>query len=95
MFTNRVASQAMPKRIEYSREALKTLASIDRATASRIIGKVDLLVSDPRALGNNIRRLRGGEEGRLRLRVGDWRVIYRDGIVLHVIRIAPRGSVYE
>jgi len=84
----------MPKRIEYSREALKTLASIDRATASRIITKVDLLVSDPRALGNNIRRLRGGD-GQMRLRVGDWRVIYRDGVVLHVIRIAPRGSVYE
>jgi len=84
----------MPKRIEYSREALKTLASIDRATASRIIVKVDLLVSDPRALGNNIRRLRGGD-GRMRLRVGDWRVIYRDGTVLHVIRIAPRGSAYE
>lgn len=84
----------MPKPVAYSREALKALARMDRATAARIIAKVDLLASNPEALGNNVQRLKGGG-GRMRLRVGDWRVIYRDGIVLSVIRIAPRGSAYE
>jgi mRNA interferase RelE/StbE len=83
----------MPKRITYSREALRALGRMDRATASRIIAKVDLLASNPQALGSNVRRLKGGGE-RIRLRVGDWRVIYRDGLVLDVIRIAPRGSAY-
>ncbi|XBQ15064.1 MAG: type II toxin-antitoxin system RelE/ParE family toxin [Oceanicaulis sp.] len=36
-----------------------------------------------------------GREGVFRLRVGDWRVLYRDGVVIAVIRIAPRGSAYE
>jgi hypothetical protein len=29
------------------------------------------------------------------LGVGDWRVIYREGVVLRIVRIAPRGSAYE
>lgn len=31
-----------------------------------------------------------------RLRVGDWRVIFtEDGTVIAIIKIAPRGGVYE
>lgn len=84
----------MPKPIEYSREALRTLARIDRKTAGRIIEKIDQLAADPASLANNIRRLKGGG-GLMRLRVGDWRVIYDDGVILEIIRIAPRGSAYE
>jgi mRNA interferase RelE/StbE len=84
----------MPKPVEYSRDALRTLARIDRKTAERIVEKIELLAVDPAALANNIRRLRGGR-GMMRLRVGDWRVIYEDGIILEIIRIAPRGSAYE
>jgi mRNA interferase RelE/StbE len=64
---------------------------MDRATAARIVGKIELLATDPAALANNVRALRGGE-GRMRLRVGDWRVIYRDTTIIAVIRIAPRGA---
>ncbi len=84
----------MPKPVEYSRDALGTLARIDRKTAERIVEKIELLAVDPAALANNIRRLRGGG-GMMRLRVGDWRVIYDDQLVLAIIRIAPRGSAYE
>jgi hypothetical protein len=31
----------------------------------------------------------------MRLRVRDWRVIYRDAVVIAVIRIAPRGPAYD
>jgi mRNA-degrading endonuclease RelE of RelBE toxin-antitoxin system len=31
----------------------------------------------------------------MRLRVGDWRVVYRDLVVIAVVRIAPRASAYE
>jgi mRNA interferase RelE/StbE len=83
------------RRIEYSRAALKTLARIDRATARRIRDKVDQLAADPAPLANNVRALSGGE-GLMRLRVGDWRVIYTETlVVLAVLRIAPRGSAYE
>jgi mRNA interferase RelE/StbE len=82
------------KPIEYSREALKVLARLDRKTAARIVEKVELLAEHPAVLANNVRRLKGGG-GMMRLRVGDWRVIYEDRLVLAVIRIAPRGSAYE
>lgn len=68
---------------------------MDRATAKRIREKIALLAAEPEALANNVRRLKGAS-GLLRLRVGDWRVIYTETlVVLTVVRIAPRGSVYE
>jgi mRNA interferase RelE/StbE len=82
------------KPIRYSRQALKMLERMDRGTAVRIVEKVKQLAVDPTPLANNITRLKG-EDHWLRLRVGDWRVIYEDDVVLAVERIAPRGSVYE
>lgn len=85
----------MAKRVEYSAAAQKTLRRIDRATAKRIRSKVRLLASDPAALANNLKALKGGS-GLMRLRVGDWRVIYTEDLVLLiVIKVAPRGSAYE
>ena len=40
----------MPKRIEYDGEALRVLQRMDRKTATRIIEKVEQLVTDPEAL---------------------------------------------
>lgn len=68
---------------------------MDRATARRIRDKIDQLAADPTSLANNITPLVGGE-GLMRLRVGDWRVIYTETlVVVAVIRIAPRGSAYR
>jgi mRNA interferase RelE/StbE len=37
-----------------------------------------------------------GGEGLFRLRVGDWRVIYTETLaIVSVIRIGPRGDVYD
>jgi mRNA interferase RelE/StbE len=82
------------KPVQYSRQALKMLERIDRRTAVRIVEKVEQLAIDPAPLANNITRLKG-DSGLLRLRVGDWRVVYEDGVVLLVERIAPRGSAYD
>jgi mRNA interferase RelE/StbE len=83
------------RRIEYSRDAAKALMRMDRATAKRIRFKIGQLASAPEALANNVTALKGGE-GRMRLRIGDWRVIYsEDLIILSVLKIAPRGSAYE
>lgn len=85
----------MPKTVKYSRQALRTLERIDRATSERIRAKVRQLASDPQALANNVSTLKG-RGGLMRLRVGDWRVIYvEDLVVLLVVKVAPRGSVYE
>jgi mRNA interferase RelE/StbE len=50
--------------------------------------------ADPASLANNVKRLRGGNA--MRLRVGDWRVVFReDGAIVAIIRIAPRGAAYD
>jgi mRNA interferase RelE/StbE len=83
-------------RIEYSRDALKSLLRMPANTAKLIRTKVERLAADPFGPNNNVKRLKGIDA--FRLRVGDWRVVYeidRRTIVIFVIRIGPRGSVYE
>ena len=83
------------RRVEFSRQAAKMLMRIDAATSARIRHKIRQLADDPASLANNITPLKGGE-GLSRLRVGDWRVIYTETLVIvSVVRIGPRGGVYE
>ena len=63
-------------------------------TAQRIIAKIEQYAQEPEPQANNVTALKGREG--IRLRVGDWRVIMNDdGVVLAVLEIGPRGSVYE
>ena len=63
-------------------------------TAQRIIAKIEQYAQEPVSQVNNVTALKGREG--IRLRVGDWRVIMNDdGVVLAVLEIGPRGSVYE
>ena len=81
--------------IVYSRDAERTLRRMPANTALLIVAKIDQYGRDPASLANNSTALKG-MPGHIRLRVGDWRVIMRDdGVVIAIIRIAPRGSVYE
>lgn len=58
------------------------------------MAKVQQYADDPASLANNVKALQGLDG--MRLRVGDWRVIMRDGVeVLDVLRIGPRGGVYD
>ncbi len=83
------------KQIEYARDAIKALQKMDRATSSRIRQKLTSYADDPVSQANNVKMLKGGD-GLKRLRVGDWRVIFtEDLVVILVIRIAARGSVYD
>jgi mRNA interferase RelE/StbE len=81
-------------RIEIDRPAAKMLARLPANVGDLIEAKIEQLAADPESLRNNVTRLVGTRESRLR--VGDWRVIFRvDGDVLRIIRIAARGSAYE
>jgi mRNA interferase RelE/StbE len=58
--------------------------------------KIDAIAVDPYATNNNVKKLKGSDD--YRLRVGDWRIIYtlQDAtLVVVVVRIAPRGGVYD
>lgn len=80
--------------ISYTRQALKALRKMPADTAQRIIAKIEQYAQEPETQANNVTALKGREG--IRLRVGDWRVIMNDdGVVLAVLEIGPRGSVYE
>ncbi len=81
------------KPVTYTRAALKALRKMPVDVAERIIGKIEQYAADPASQANNITVLKGREG--IRLRVGDWRVIMNDnGVVLAVLDIGPRGSIY-
>jgi mRNA interferase RelE/StbE len=82
--------------IEYSKAARKALKSMPRNCAERILEKMEALAADPFAPNNTVRKLTNHPG--YRLRVGDWRVIYlvhEQTLVIAVVRIAPRGEVYQ
>ena len=82
--------------VTFTKEALKTLRRIPKNVANLIREKIDTLAVDPYAPHNNVTKL-VGRPG-YRLRVGDWRVIYDlqdEQLVMLVIKIGPRGEVYE
>lgn len=81
------------KRVVYLAAAIKSLRK-HKADASRIVDKIAVYAETPQAMANNVKKLVGSDE--MRLRVGDYRVIFtetEDEII--VSRIGPRGSVYE
>ena len=65
-----------------------------RNRAERIRSKLRAYATDPASQANNVSRLKG-QDALLRLRVGDWRIIMRDGSTLHVLNVAGRGSAYR
>lgn len=82
--------------IEYSKVARKALKAMPRNTARLIMEKVEALAIDPMAPNNNVKKLTNHPG--YRLRVGDWRVVYlvrENALLIAVVRIAPRGDVYQ
>ena len=66
-----------------------------RNEADRIREKIRQYADEPKSLANNVKALAGSPY--VRLRVGDGRVIMDDSerAVLAIIKIGPRGDVYE
>jgi mRNA interferase RelE/StbE len=82
------------KAISYTRTALKQLRSIDAQAAKLIRAKIEQYAGDPKNLANQVKALKGTEA--LRLRVGDYRVIFtEDGLVLLILRVGHRRDIYE
>ena len=82
------------REVIYVRTATKVLQRMPANEARRIREKVSQYADNPASLANNVKALVGSPY--IRLRVGDWRVIMDDRYrVLEVIKIGPRGDVYE
>ena len=80
--------------IAISKDALKALERLPADTAARIRAKIGRYARNPKALANNVKKLKGREG--YRLRVGDQRVIFeRDRDTMIVLAIGHRGAIYD
>lgn len=81
--------------VQIAARALRDLARLDKPIRRRIRDAIDKLGADPRPPGAKALQ---GQPGLLRIRVGDYRVVYevRDRVrVVLVIRIGHRSEVYR
>ena len=84
--------------IRYSKAAAKAVESMDRPTKQRIrAGILGLTQKPPQG---DIRPMQGYSDGRLRLRIGKYRVIYKYGLemqleILYIIDVGSRGDIYK
>tara|TARA_E500000305_G_C3972607_1_gene212696 strand:+ start:134 stop:391 length:258 start_codon:yes stop_codon:yes gene_type:complete len=77
--------------IRFSKAASRALLRSDKRTLIR--QKIDDLARDPLAQSANVKKLQGRLD--YRLRVQDWRVIFRiEGDVLWIDDVAPRSRAY-
>lgn len=88
---------------EYSNRAVKELDKMPDSTRRRIISGIDGLMCDPPV--GDIKFLRGYTDGSRRLRIGNYRVIYKYYVTvnnkgeeekyIHIAAIGVRGDVYK
>lgn len=84
--------------IKYSKPALKFLAGVQKKVAENIREAIKGLTLSPPE--GDIRPMGGYNDGRFRLRVGKYRVVYRYDVdnqlkILYIIDIGSRGDIYK
>jgi mRNA interferase RelE/StbE len=85
----------MPYQVAILPVALRQLRALDPSVRARIRARIDALAHDPRPHG--VKALQG-DPGTLRLRVGDYRVLYRvedKQLVVLVVTVAHRREAYR
>lgn len=81
--------------ISYVSSAAKTLRKLDNPVARRLLATISQLAEDPRPAG--CIQLKGGD-GELRIRAGEYRVIYEiygGELLVLVLRVGHRREVYR
>ena len=76
--------------------ALRNIQSLPQNVCQRIRDKIDSLAENPRPHGG--KSLQGSQKCHLRLRVGDYRIIYRveaDRLLVLVVAVGHRREVYR
>lgn len=82
-------------RVVIEREALRALSKLDKPIRRRVQMAIDRLADDARPPGA---RALAGRPGCLRLRVGDYRVVYEvqdDQLLVLVIDLGHRREIYR
>lgn len=77
--------------VRFSKSAMRALLRSDKRELIR--SKIDDLAAEPLSQSANVKKLQGRPE--YRLRVQDWRVIFRiEEGMLWIDDVGPRGSIY-
>lgn len=84
--------------ISYSKSAAKAINGLDRPTKQRIRDGILGLTKKPPE--GDIRPLQGYNDGRKRLRVGKYRVIFKFDLeseiqILYIMNVGSRGDIYK
>ena len=84
--------------IRYSKASAKAIRAMDQQTKQRIHNGILGLMHKP-PMGD-IKLMQGCSDGRYRLRVGKYRIVYKFGLenqleILHIIDIGSRGDIYK
>lgn len=85
-------------KIEYSKKAVKYINALDRPTKQRIKVAIEGLTEQPPK--GDIKAMQGFTDGRKRLRVGKYRIIYNylsngEIVVLYIMNVDSRGDIYK
>jgi len=83
--------------LKFLGKAEKDLKNIDLPHRKIIKEKLLILAKNPEVLKNNIKKLNGSKEDYYRLRIGNYRVIFKKedkNLVIFVIRIGHRREIY-
>lgn len=82
------------KKIAYSKAAGRAMLALPNQVRQLIRAKLEQYATDPKSQANNVKRLQG--EPYLRLRIGDYRVVFFDEkTVITVVRIGHRKEIYR
>ena len=84
----------MPQRVIFCIEARADIRAIDRETALRLLKALArFLLSDT----GNVKQLEGFDPPRYRLRISDWRIIFRKtgGDAIEILRVRNRREAYR
>ena len=87
----------MKYKLLFLKEAAEEFKKLDKAVQRIIKEKLEILAQNPELLKNNIKPLKGKYKGLYRLRVGNYRVVYRlnkEEITILIIRIGHRKDIY-
>lgn len=84
--------------IEYSKRAAKYISALDRPTKQRIKKAIEGLTEEPPR--GDIKLMQGFTDGEKRLRVGKYRIIYKnlkngEIKILYIIDVDSRGDIYK
>jgi mRNA interferase RelE/StbE len=84
-------------KLKFLRKAQNDLRNIDRAHQKIIKEKLLILAKNPEVLKNNIKRLGGMKDDYYRLRVGNYRVIFKKEekqLIIIIVTIGNRKEIY-